>query len=280
MVGGAGTGNRPDVVLTAAPADGDQLTAYRDGAAWARGPQQVYDRLVRSALAWLPDRLDGQHAVDVGAGTGAATRELLRRGAEVVALDRSTSMLAELSRQTGGRVPTAVCDIRSLALPDDKYDVTVAGFVLNHLFDATAGMRELARVTRPGGRVIATTFGSDDHPIKVAVDDVLVRFGFVHPQWYLSLKQVAMPTVADPGGLTRVGTSSGLRSVTVEKIDVDLGDLPVEAAIAYRLGLAHIAPFVAALDAADRARLDAELASVVGALPPLRLPMLVVSGLG
>src|SRR5581483_7101026 len=147
------------------------------------------DRLAARALSRLPERLDGLEALDVGAGTGAATRELLRRGAQVVAVDRSASMLDELTRQTEGRVPTVVTDVRRLALPDDEYDVTVAAFVLNHLEDAAMGVRELVRVTKPGGEVIATTFGADEHPIKAATDEVLARYGYVPPAWYRVLKE-------------------------------------------------------------------------------------------
>lgn len=256
----------------------DERTAYLDGAAWVSGPQRVYDRLASAALARLPDRLDGTGALDVGAGTGAATRELLRRGAAVLAVDQSRSMLAELVRQTEHRVPTLVGDIRCLALPAAGHDVTVAAFVLNHLADPAAAVRELARVTRPDGWIVATTFGTDDHPIKATVDDTLARYGFVHPEWYRTLKRDCMPLTATPAALADVATLGGLTEVLVDQTDVDLGDLPPRAAIAYRLGLAHIAPFVASLDAEQRARLDAELVEAVAALPRLRLRLLVLTG--
>jgi SAM-dependent methyltransferase len=259
-------------------ADAEELIAYRDGAAWTSGPQAVYDRLAAAALAHLPTRLDGLRALDVGAGTGAATRDLLARGADVVAVDTSTSMLAELSRQTAGRVPTIVGDIRNLAMRDGEYDLTVAAFVINHLADPVAGVRELARVTGRDGQVIATTFGTDDHPIKAAIDDVLVSYGFKHPSWYLRLKRERIPLIAQPAALMQVGVAAGLANASVGEVTVDLGDLPIEAAIAYRLGLAHIAPFVTALDPSAHARLEAELATVVSRLPPLSLPMLVLTG--
>lgn len=272
------TAEPEEVSLTRA--DYDELATYSDGAAWANGPQPVYDRLASSALAGLPGRLDGLKAVDVGAGTGAATRELLRRGAHVLAADLSTAMLAELVRQTGGRVPTVATDIRRLALPDDEYDVAVAAFVLNHLEDAAAGVRELVRVTKPSGKVVATTFGADEHPIKAATDDVLARYGYEPPRWYRVLKQVRMPRIAAPVALTQVGIDGGLVGAAVDQVDVDFSDLPVDAAVAYRLGVPHIASFVVDLDAGTRAQLEAELASVVAALPPLHLDMLVLSGRG
>jgi ubiquinone/menaquinone biosynthesis C-methylase UbiE len=276
-VGNPGSGNRVVAAVVTASAV-EEVASYRNGAEWADGPQAVYDRLAVAALSRLPDRLDGVTAVDVGAGTGAATRELLRRGADVVAVDLSPSMLAELTRQTDGRVPTFVGDIRRLSTRDNTFDVAVAAFVLNHLDDPAAGVRELARVTRPGGHVLATTFGADDHPIKAAVDEVLMRYGFVHPEWYRVVKEQRIPLSATVGSLAASGSAGGLADLRVEDMRIDLSDLPTRDTVAYRLGLAHIAPFVATLDAATRMRLDAELADAIEGLPPLVLPMLVLSG--
>jgi SAM-dependent methyltransferase len=266
--------------VSAALVDGADvpLAAYRDAAAWAGGPQRVYDRLAGAALARLPDRLVGLRAVDVGAGTGAVSRELARRGADVLAIDRSPSMLAELRRQTSGRIPTIVGDIRRLALADDTYDLVVAAFVINHLADAAQGVGELARVTRRGGHVVATTFGADDHPIKAVVDDVLVGYGFVHPPWYRALKDKWMPLIATPPALHAVGERGGLTGVAVNSIEVDLSDLPIDGVLDYRLGLAHIAPYVAGLDPETRKSLRNDVLTAARDLPPFRLPMLVLNG--
>ena len=255
-----------------------ESTAYRDGGAWARGPQLVYDRLAVHALAILPEDLTGTSALDVGAGTGAATRELLRRGARVVAADTSPAMLAELVRQTDGRVPSVLGDICGLPLGEDVYDLAIAAYVINHLADPAAGVAELARVTRSDGTVIATTFGADDHPIKPTVDEVLFRHGFVLPDWYVELKQHRMPLIATPPALTTVGERAGLADPRVDTVDVDLSDLPWEAVVAYRLGLAHIAAFLDGVDPPTRATIEAEVLDAVRQLPPFRLPMLVLHG--
>jgi SAM-dependent methyltransferase len=257
---------------------GHELAAYFDADAWTNGPQLVYDRLAIAALGVLPQNLHDTSAIDVGAGTGAATRELRRRGATVVACDTSRVMLDELIRQTEGQVPTFLADIRDIGGPDSAYDVAVAAFVINHLDRPGDGVAELARVTRPDGRVIATTFGADDHPIKTALDVVLVRHGFVHPPWYLAVKNDRMPRIARPEPLAEVGRTGGLIDVDVVEIDVDLSDVPVEAAVGYRLGLAHIAPFIAGLDTGERDAITAEAVAVTRELPPLRFPVLVLTG--
>jgi SAM-dependent methyltransferase len=251
---------------------------YVDGAAWTAGPQVVYDRLAASALDRLPADLRGTSALDVGAGTGAATRALLRRGAAVTAADNSPSMLAELTRQTDGTVPVILADIRKLPLADGMFDATVAAYVINHLDEPAAAVTELARVTRRGGTVLATTFSVDDHPIKATVDEVLVRHGFVHPAWYVDLKKHRMPLIGTPPALHSLGVVAGLDDVAVDSVDVDLSDVPWETAAAYRLGLGHIVPFLRGLDPTERADVEAEVLAAIEVLPPFRLPMLVLFG--
>jgi len=261
--------------VTTAPAH----AAYRDGAAWAHGPQAVYDRLAAAALATLPSDLTGTTALDAGAGTGAATRVLVSRGAAVDAVDTSPSMLAELHQQMGGRVRTVVGDVRDLPLTDGRYDVAVAAFVLNHLETPETGVAELARVCRPAGRVVATTFGAEDHPVKPVVDAVLADYGFVTPEWYCRLKAELIPKLGTPQGFVDVGTMGGLVDPTVRTVDVDLSDLSLPVVVSYRFGLAHVAPFLQGLDAESAAALRRDAVTAISSLPPLRLSMLVLEGL-
>jgi ubiquinone/menaquinone biosynthesis C-methylase UbiE len=255
-----------------------ETNAYLDGPAWTTGPQIVYDRLAERAVERASGNLAGTLALDAGAGTGAATRALLRRGAEVVAVDSSPSMLAELTRQTGGTVPTICADLRHIPVADASYDVAVAACVINHFDEPAVLLNELARVTKPAGTVVATTFGADDHPIKPAVDAVLVQYGYVHPDWYVVAKTERFPLTATVPALTEIGRASELTEVSVELVDVDLSDLPVLSAAAYRLGMAHIAPFMRDLDIDTRRSVEADVVSAVRELPPVRLPMLVLTG--
>lgn len=98
----------------------------------------------------------GQRALDVGCGPGALTAQLVERlGADhVAALDPSVSFVAA----TSARFPEV--DVRAgvaeqLPYPDDTFDVTLAQLVVHFMGDPVTGLREMARVTRPGG-VVAT----------------------------------------------------------------------------------------------------------------------------
>jgi len=188
-------------------------------------------------------------------------------------------MLDELHRQMGLQVRTVVGDVRDLPLADGRYDVAVGAFVLNHLETPETGVAELVRVCRSAGRVIATTFGAEDHPVKPAVDGVLADYGFVTPEWYRTLKQELIPRLGTPQAFGDVGKRGGLVDVTVRAVDVDLSDLSPAVVVSYRLGLAHIAPFMQELDLETAAALHRDAETAIASLPPLRLPMLVLEGL-
>jgi SAM-dependent methyltransferase len=100
----------------------------------------------------------GGRVLDLGAGTGKLTDRLVALGFEVVAVDPSAQMLAELSR----RHPDVDCRVstgESLPLPDSCVDAVVCGQAW-HWMDAEAVGRELARVMR-GSRSLGLTWNTD-----------------------------------------------------------------------------------------------------------------------
>ena len=102
----------------------------------------------------------GPHrVVDVGCGTGDLTERLAREvGVTVVAVDLSPRM-AELARGRG--LPAINADIQRLPFPVGTFDAVLANRVLYHLPDLDVGLAELARVVRPGGRLVAVVYRID-----------------------------------------------------------------------------------------------------------------------
>ena len=103
---------------------------------------------------------EGVRVLDVGCGPGQLTAELASRGAAVAAVDPSQAFVAACA----GAVPEA--DVRAGsadALPwaDATFDAVLSQLVLNFVPDPDAAVRELARVTRPGGTVAACTWDRD-----------------------------------------------------------------------------------------------------------------------
>ena len=96
----------------------------------------------------------GQHALDVGCGSGALVAELARRlGAEnVTGIDPSESFV-EAARARVPRARVSVGSAESLPFTDDEFDATLSQLVVNFLDDPARGLREMVRVTRSGGVV-------------------------------------------------------------------------------------------------------------------------------
>jgi SAM-dependent methyltransferase len=119
------------------------------------GQAQVIGKL-RKALGHEPARYG--HAIEIGAGTGYFTLNLLRAGVvgEAVATDISPGMLARLERsaaELGLPVETAACEAAELPFQDGSFDLVFGHAVLHHLPDLGAAFREFRRVLRPGGVV-------------------------------------------------------------------------------------------------------------------------------
>lgn len=103
------------------------------------------------AVAWVLGGAtrDVGEVADVGAGAGALTAALVRRGLDVTAYDADGQMLAELERRVPG-VPTRVAPAESLPLGDAAVDALLVAQAW-HWFDQPAAAAEFVRVVRPGG---------------------------------------------------------------------------------------------------------------------------------
>lgn len=115
-----------------------------------------------TAIAAEPE---GAAVLDVASGPGNVAIELLGRGAgSVTALDLSFNMLAEGAHRWGrdGRLDLFWVNGDALRLPfdDGSFDAVTISFGLRNLPDPLAGIREFARVTRPGGRVVICEFAA------------------------------------------------------------------------------------------------------------------------
>jgi SAM-dependent methyltransferase len=98
----------------------------------------------------------GQRVVDVGCGPGALTAELVSRaGADAVgAVDPSPSFAAAVRERLPG-VDVRLSAAEQLPFPDGAFDAALAQLVVHFMADPVAGLREMSRVTRPGGVVAA-----------------------------------------------------------------------------------------------------------------------------
>ena len=139
------------------------------------------DRAWRRATGHALGLRRGERVLDLAAGTGVSTEELARSGASAVGVDLSLGML-RAGRLRRPAVTLLAGDALALPFKDAAFDAVAISFGLRNLVDPVAGLRELARVTRPGGRIVVCEFS--------------------HPTWapfravYLGYLMRALPEVA------------------------------------------------------------------------------------
>ena len=187
-----------------------------------------YDRTNTPSQMWLGNEglrraglRPGMRFLDVAAGSGALSIPAARLGARVVATDLSPAMLALLeqrARDEGLSIETRVMDGHALELEDGSFDMAGSQFGVMLFEDMPKGIAELARVVRPGGRVLMNVYG-DPHAIEflgvfVAAVQAVVP-SFEGPP----MDPLPLPfQLHDPERLRHELAEAGLEDVEVETI--------------------------------------------------------------
>jgi demethylmenaquinone methyltransferase/2-methoxy-6-polyprenyl-1,4-benzoquinol methylase len=135
---------------------------------------RVYDRMNSLMTAgmhhrWRERAVDlararpGARALDVATGTGDLAIELAGRGAEVTGLDFAPAML-DVARTKAPGIEFEEGDALALRFPDAEFDCVTVGFGARNFADLDRGLAEMARVTRPGGRVVVLEITTPQRP--------------------------------------------------------------------------------------------------------------------
>jgi ubiquinone/menaquinone biosynthesis C-methylase UbiE len=181
-------------------------------------PQEV--DLAKQALA-LVGLKAGERFLDVAAGPGGLSLPAARLGAKVLATDWSPAMIDRFNERVRQEaLPDAqgqVMDAHDLDLPDDTFDVTGSQFGVMLVPDQPRALREMVRVTKPGGRVVLIAYGP---PTKLEFLEFFISaLRAVSPE-FPGIPDDPPPLefqVSDPEVLTRRLTDAGLRDVRVER---------------------------------------------------------------
>jgi len=122
------------------------------------GQDRSWRRATREALRIGP----GDRVLDLAAGTAVSTVELEKSGAWCVAADFSVGMLRAGAARP---VPKVAADATRLPFADGVFDAVTISFGLRNVVDNLTGLGEMARVTRPGGRLVVCEFSTPTIPV-------------------------------------------------------------------------------------------------------------------
>jgi len=163
----------------------------------------------------------GQRFLDVASGSGALSIPAARLGAHVLATDQSSVMLELLmarARQEELNIETRVMDGHALELEDNTFDMAGSQFGVMLFPNMPKGIREMARVVKPGGRVLLTAY-ADPHKIDF-LSFLISAVQSVRPDFNgPPLEPPPLPfQLSDPERLYREFVNAGLKDVKIETI--------------------------------------------------------------
>jgi demethylmenaquinone methyltransferase/2-methoxy-6-polyprenyl-1,4-benzoquinol methylase len=146
------------------------------------GQDRRWRRATRAALQIRP----GDRVLDLAAGTAVSTAELTKSGAWCVAADFSVGMLHAGHQRP---VPKVAADATLLPFGDAVFDAVTISFGLRNVVDNLGGLREMARVTKPGGRLVVCEFSTPTVPV----------FSTIYKEYLMrALPRVAQAVASNP----------------------------------------------------------------------------------
>jgi SAM-dependent methyltransferase len=226
-----------------------------------------------------PVPLAGRTVLDVGAGTGAASLAAAAVGARVVAIDVAPAMVRANRAAPPALVGGVVGDALALPVASGAAGGLIAAFSFNHLSEPTQGFAEAVRACQPGSPVLAGAYAADDdHPAKQAVDRAAAEQGWAPEDWYLEMRADVSALLATTDTMRTAAAVDGLDGVASLR-RVPLPDLSPAALVGWRMGMAHVAPFLAAAGLDVRRRVTRRALELLGsAPPPLERSIVVFAG--
>jgi len=222
-------------------------TGYFDQVApeWDVMRKTMFDERIRDQAIAAARLAPGQAAVDVGAGTGFLSEGLLAQGVRVAAVDESEAMVAQMRRKFAGRTGFEAHKGDGLRLPfaDGSFDAALANMYLHHVGSPAVAIREMARVLRPGGRLVITDLDQHDHE-ELRAEHHDRWMGFTRPDVAAWMAEAGLASVAVQG------TSECCSTTTAHAGAVAIGVFLARAEVPTDRTVNESAPVVAAASCA------------------------------
>ncbi|MGY4474565.1 class I SAM-dependent methyltransferase [Bradyrhizobium sp. USDA 3364] len=195
------------------PAHWDKMVA-----AYEAQSQPFTTLFADAAVATLPIGPSSK-VLDVATGTGAAALAAAHTGAAVTAIDFSAGMVARVCAHGLPNIEARQMDGQALDLPDAAFDAAVSVFGVMLFPDWRAGLREMARVTRPGGSVaVAVWKSADGAAVHLLLSQIIRR---LYPDSVTPMPVAGLAELADPGRLTAAVIAAGFSDPVVAEITHD-----------------------------------------------------------
>jgi len=166
---------------------------------------------------------DGARIIDIGAGSGGMALLAQGRGVDVLAVDASERMVARIrarAEEAGnrtGRIRAEVMDGTALTLPDDSFDAATSVFGVILFPDAGQGIREMARVVKPGGSIAVVTWTETErYELATRLLDAIAAVRGPQPP---TSSMPAQLRFCDPAALQDLLASAGLEVNSITRLE-------------------------------------------------------------
>jgi ubiquinone/menaquinone biosynthesis C-methylase UbiE len=201
----------------------------------------------------------GARVLDIAAGAGALAIVAARAGSPVLATDFSPGMVDAVLSQGLPNLEARAMDGQALDLPDASFDAAFSLFGIMLFPDWRAGLREMARVVRPGG---IGCIGTWKEPSGAAANLLLARLcGTLFPEMVTVEPHAGLNELHDPHRLAEAMNTVGFQDVSIEEV---VTDFPIDAAAIAKPDL--LFQFSPRWPQLDEARREAILAPIRAAL--------------
>ncbi|MDJ0312782.1 demethylmenaquinone methyltransferase [Arthrobacter sp. H35-D1] len=135
------------------------------------GQTRRWRRIVVDAVGAVP----GQRVLDLAAGTGTSSEPYADAGINVVACDFSVGML-KVGKRRRPDIDFVAGDAMNLPFADNSFDAATISFGLRNVMDPKKALREMLRVTKPGGKVVVAEFSHPTlAPFRTVYTEYLMR---------------------------------------------------------------------------------------------------------
>jgi SAM-dependent methyltransferase len=189
----------------------------RRAAAYHRGFGELTAYTITALLRAAVVR-PGMRVLDVGSGPGQVAAAAARLGAEVVAVDASPEMV-KLSMDLHPELDVREALLPGLPFPDACFDAVVGNFVVNHLGDPAAGVRDLHRVLAPGGRLALSCWERADMRATAVFGEAVADAGVKVPEGVPESSMFLREHEDRAAGLCDLLEDAGLKEPAVTRLE-------------------------------------------------------------